>query len=146
MNIVFPTDTYETIDAIRGAIGRDVDFYVPTLSGCPVCDLDPVTNTSTDSFCDVCSGVYWIKTYSIITLSGHVTWGPADVLQWYPGGKMDDGDCRIQIKYTTENDTTVEDVDYVVVDNRQVEIKRVTPRGVPSINRLLLDCVEREKE
>jgi hypothetical protein len=146
MNITFPTDTYETIDAIRGAIGRDVEFYVPSLSGCSICDLDPVTNTSTDSFCDVCSGNYWIKTYSIITLSGHITWGPADVLQWHPGGQLFDGDCRVQIKYTEVNKETSEDADYIVVDDKQLEIKRSTLRGVPSINRILLDCIEKDRD
>ena len=146
MTIVFPDDTKEVIDAIRGAIGRDVDFYVPTLSGCHVCSLDPVTNASTNYLCDYCSGTYWIKTYSTVTLSGHITWGPADVLQWHPGGQMFDGDCRIQIEYTETNKQTAEDADYVVADNIQLEIKRKTYRGVKELNRILLDCVERDKD
>jgi hypothetical protein len=146
MNIVFPSNTKTIIDQMRGVIGRDVDFYVPTLSGCNVCTLDPITNVSTDSFCPVCSGEYWIKSYTIITLSGHITWAPGDILQWYPGGKVEDGDCRIQIEYTEDNNRTASDADYVVADNKELEIRRKTLRGFQPINRIILDCIERDGE
>jgi len=146
MNIVFPSNTKDIIDQIRGVIGRDVDFYVPTLSGCNICNEDPITHTSTDSFCPICSGAYWIKTYSIITLSGHITWGPADIAQWYPGGRVYDGDCRIQIEYSETNNTTVDNADYVVADDKELEIRRKTLRGVKPLNRILLDCIERDRD
>ena len=57
--IVWPTNTKTIIDNIRGAIGRTVDFYtVASSNPCSVCDLDPVTDESTDSFCTTCSGLY----------------------------------------------------------------------------------------
>jgi hypothetical protein len=146
MNIAYPSNTKTIIDEIRYVIGRDVDFYIPTLSGCNVCNLDPVTNVSTDSFCLVCSGEYWTKTYSIVTLSGHITWAPGDIMQWYPGGKVYDGDCRIQIEYTPENNTTVDEADYVVADNKELEIKRKTLRGFKPLNRVILDCIERDRK
>jgi len=66
----------EVIDAIRGAIGRDVTFnIVASSTGCPDCSLDPVTNTSTDSFCQTCDGKYWIPVYSGVVVSGHITYG-----------------------------------------------------------------------
>ena len=34
MEITFPEDTEDTIDAIRDAIGRNVYFVTATLSGC----------------------------------------------------------------------------------------------------------------
>jgi hypothetical protein len=47
MLISFPEDTEDTIDAIRDAIGREIDFVTATFSGCSTCSLDPVTDTST---------------------------------------------------------------------------------------------------
>lgn len=133
------------IDDIRNRIGRDVVFYTTTISGCAVCSLDPVTNESTDSFCTTCSGVYWIRTFSGVAINAHVTWGSADELAWVTGGQFFDGDCRVQVKYTDTNATVIENTDYVDVDSRKMRIKSVIPRGVPEINRLLVNLVEEEK-
>lgn len=133
------------IDDIRGAIGRDVNFYVPTLSGCSICELDPVANTSQDSLCSGCGGEYWIKSYNITTITGHITWGNSDLLNWQTGGKLFEGDCRVQVKYTPTIANIVEDCDYLVADNRALEIQSRIFRGVPSLNRILLDCIEKEK-
>ena len=144
--ITFPSDTADIIDKIRGAIGRDVDFYIPSLSGCSVCSLDPTTNESTDSFCPSCEGIYWIPTYKATTISGHIIWKPSDELEWTVGGQVFDGDVRVQIKYTTDNRATVSGADYVVVDAKQMEIKKTTFRGVPALNRILVDMIERTKD
>lgn len=133
------------VDNIRGTIGRAVTFYVPTYSGCSVCSLDPVTNTSTDSLCPTCSGLYWIPTYSGTTVSGHITWGNADLLDWRTGGQLFDGDCRVQIKYTPTIAGVVNSTEYLTVDAKKLEIKSKILRGVPAINRIILDCIEKEK-
>ena len=133
------------IDDIRGQIGRNVSFYVPTLSGCSLCTLDPVTNTSTDSLCSGCQGKYWIPTYVSTTITGHITWGNIDELNWLPAGKVFDGDCRIQVKYTLNISSLIDDAEYLVADNKTLEVKSKVLRGVPTINRILLDCIEKEK-
>lgn len=137
----------EVVDAIRSAIGRETIWYTVASSiPCDICSLDPVTNTSTDSFCPQCSGFYWIPTYSGVTISGHITWGPADKLAWETGGQMFDGDCRVQIKYTPENASVVENAKWVVVDQRLMQINKINLRGVQQINRILVDLIEKEKE
>ena len=73
-------------DDIRNLIGREAYFYTATLSGCASCGLDPVSNESTDSFCTVCSGVYWIKSYTETTITGHITWGDSNTLDWRAAG------------------------------------------------------------
>jgi hypothetical protein len=133
------------IDDIRGQIGRDVTFYVATLSGCQICTLDPVTDTSTDSLCSGCDGKYWIPIYNGTTVTGHITWGNADLLDWRTGGQLFEGDCRVQVKYTITNLGLVDSAEYLKVDNKTLEIKSKILRGVPSINRILLDCIEKEK-
>ena len=146
-NIVWPTE-FETsiVDAIRGAIGRDTVWYtVASLEPCTLCDLDPVSNTATDSFCPVCSGNYWIPTMSGTTISGHVTWGYSELLGWQTGGQLDEGECRVQIKHTPENVTIVENTQYVIVDSKRMQIVKRILRGVKNINRILVDMVEKEK-
>jgi len=133
------------IDDIRGLIGRPVAFHTPTYSGCGTCSLDPVSNTSTDSFCITCGGVYWIPSYTITTVTGHVTWGPADIMNWYTGGKQFEGDCRVQIKYQNTTRDLLDNVEFLVVDGKSLEITSEILRGVPEINRVLLDCIEKEK-
>lgn len=149
MNIVWPDNTTEIIDKIRGAIGRDVTFYVVASSTpCPTCSLDPITNESTDSFCPTCSGIYWIPVYSGYTVSGHITWGNMDTLQWITTGQYFDGNARVQIKYTPESLSIVEqtqDSGYVVVDNESMEIKSILLRGVKNINRILINLIKKER-
>jgi hypothetical protein len=146
MIITFPTNCTEVIDDIRGAIGRTIQFYIPTISGCYNCSENPITNKSINSFCPVCSGEYWIKTYNLISVSGHVTWGPSDILNWQTGGKIFDGDCRVSIKLTEDNITYTKLADFVDVDGKKMKVKKVISRGVPQLNRLLVDMVERDED
>lgn len=144
--ITWPANTTEITDEIRSAIGRTVVFYSEIKSDCPACSIDPITDTSTNSFCPTCSGIGYLITYSGTELIAHVTWGYSEQLGWVSGGTMDEGDCRVQIKYTIANQTVVDNTSYLVVDNRQLEIKKRTLRGVPAVNRILIDCIEKERE
>jgi len=146
MTISFPDDTENTIDAIRNAIGRYVTFVTVSATACTAsgCGLDPVTNTSTNSFCTTCSGLYWIPNLSTYVVKAHVTWGNADQLNWVTGGQFFEGDCRIQVKYTPELLAEIERTDHVLVDNKKFEMQSKIYRGVPEINRVLIDLVEME--
>ena len=143
MNITFPDNTKAVIDAIRKSIGREVEF-ITTESGnpCPVCDLDPIANTSTDSFCTTCSGMYWIPIYETYTISGHITWGNDEIQQWESAGKWIDGSCRVQIEYSDSNMTVLDKTSYLVVDGKKLEINKKLFRGVQPLNRVLLDLKE----
>ena len=142
MIFTFPSDTADSIDAIRGAIGRDVTFSIPTISACSVCTLDPITNTSTDSFCTTCSGEYWIETYTPVVVSAHVTWGYSEQLGWVTGGQLAEGDCRVQIKYTTVNLNAVDTAKFVTVDGKKLTVIKKILRGVKQLNRILVDLKE----
>jgi len=147
MNILFPSDTKDVIDKIRAVIGRDVEFIIVASSiPCEDCSLDPIANTSTDSFCTTCSGSYWIPVYSGSTVSAHVTWGQADMLNWQSGGQLYDGDCRIQIEKTDSNMLLLDNIHSIVVDERIMEVKKTTFRGFQPLNRILIDLIEKDKD
>lgn len=146
VTITFPNDTRDTINSIRDAIGRYVTFVSHTVSGCYNCTLDPFTDTSINSFCPVCSGTYYISIYSGASINSHITWGQADILNWYTAGQQFDGDVRIQIELTVANLDAVNHCDWIQVDDHCVEIKKKILRGVQPLNRILLDCIELEKE
>lgn len=144
--IVFPSNTADIIDQIRGAIGRPVTFYVVASQGeCPVCGVDPITNSARDPFCTTCSGIGYTYTYSGVTMSGHITWNYSEALQWVSGGKMDSGDCTVQVKYTVANLEAVDKAKYVIVDGKNMQIQKRTLRGVKDINRIIVDLMEREE-
>jgi hypothetical protein len=147
MAITFP-DTVTIIDDIRSAIGRDIIFVQATLSGCTYsgCSLDPIANSSINSYCPACSGLYWIPIYSTVTISGHVTWAPSDYNNWQTGGQQIDGDCRVQIKYTPANVVVVESSKWVEVDGKKLQVRKKMLRGVKQLNRILIDLIEVEKE
>lgn len=146
--ITFPSTvvTTDIIDQIRTAIGRTVTFYTVLSTDCPDCELDPITNTSSDSFCPTCSGVGYLITYSGTDIEAHITWGYSEQLGWVSGGTLDQGDCRVQIKYSVTNEEVVENANYAVVDGREMEINKRIIRGVPVVNRILVDLFERKKE
>lgn len=145
--VEIPTLMVDIINDIRSAIGRGGVFTVlDSTTECPVCDLDPNTGTSTDSFCPVCSGLHYIPEYSEVTITGHVSWGVADDTNYYSAGQVPEGDCRFQIGYTEYNLDIVERMVSVVIDNRRLELDKQIPRGVPQLNRLILILDEEEKE
>ncbi len=147
MTIVWPDDTVDVIDEIRNAIGRDIILY-RTISGipCPVsgCDLDPVTNLSTDQFCPVCEGEHWLSTTSGITITAHVFDRTLDVPVWTAGGLIVDGDISAQIKYTVTNLDAVENAEYYEVDGKEFIQKSFSLRGVPDLNRIVIALIEKE--
>lgn len=145
--ITFPTNTEEIIDEIRDAIGREVTFWVDRLDVCTAsgCGIDPITNTALNSFCAVCSGVGYVITLSGCTVMSHVTWKPDMIMNWHTGGQNFDGDCRIQIKLSDEILSVVNNTDFVQVDGRDLDIREITKRGVPELNRILIDCIEKGK-
>lgn len=136
------TESKAIIDAIRNAIGRTVLFYTDTPTDCPVCSIDPVTNTSTNPYCTTCSGEGWIHHFNSVPIIGHITWAPSETLGWQSAGTFSTGDCRVQIEYTASNMATLDTTEYAIIDGRKFEVANKMYRGTPIINRILLDCVE----
>jgi hypothetical protein len=147
MSIYWPDNTAVITDAIRDAIGRDITIYT-TVSGiaCTVsgCYLDPVTNLSTNQFCEVCGGNYWIDTASGITVLAHVRMKNVDVPVWTAGGFIVDGDAQVQVKYTEANIDAINNSQYFEVDGREFLKKDISIRGVPNVNRIVVTLVEKE--
>lgn len=143
---LFPDNTREIITDIIDMIGRDVTFYVVTsISGCSLCSLDPVSNTSTDSFCPTCSGEYWIPTYSGWVTTAHVTWGRSEDKQWVTGGMVDDGTVTAKFMHTADAEEIVHNAKYVIVDDREMDVVDIILRGVPAVNRIIVKLKEKEK-
>jgi hypothetical protein len=129
---------------MRSADGREIFFYTVSGVDCPVCSIDPVTNTSTNPYCVTCDGRGYLYTYSGVSISGHITWGQADILKWQSGGQFSEGDCRIQVEYTQTILDTLENTVYVMVDGKKCTIRKTMYRGVPQLNRILLDLSEED--
>lgn len=144
---LFPANTKDTIREMIDMIGRDVTFYTKaSVSGCYACSLDPFTDTSTDSFCPVCSGQYWIPTYSGWDVKAHVTWGVLDNQQWQTGGMIDNGECTVKFIYSGWMEPIIHDAEYVIVDNRIMDVQPgIILRGVPEINRVIVKLKEKER-
>ena len=146
VTILWPDDTKEVIDAIRGTIGRDVSFYyIASSIACEICSLDPVSNLSSDPFCIYCSGLYWIPIYSGYTISAHVTWSPSETLSWWTAGQQFDGDCRIQVEYSAQIAAIIDQAQYVMVDDKTLEVSNKIYRGVKELNRIILNLILKEK-
>jgi len=149
MAITFPSDTKDKIDEIRDAIGREITFnqYI-TRSGCSAvgCSLDPVTNVSTNSFCQTCGGDYWINVYSGTPVTAHVRWKSMDKGISYSAGEIFEGECRAQIEYSASNITIINNSKTVQVDGKLMSIDRRIYKGVPTLNRIVLILNEEEKD
>lgn len=142
MTISWPTDTKVTIDAIRSAIGRYVNFVTKLKEDCPTCILNPYTGESTNPFCPTCSGAGYVITLSGQLVNAHITWNPSETMNWVSAGKFQDYSCRIQVEYSTENANLVNGCAYVEIDDKQLRIENKTYRGVKELNRILLDLRE----
>lgn len=142
----FPTNTREIIEDIINEDGRDVTFFVvDSLTPCPTCYLDPITNTATDSYCPTCSGEYWIPTYSGWTVTAHVTWGKSEDRDWQTGGMIDNGDCTVKFIHSGWYEEIVHSSQYVMVDDREMDVEKIILRGVPEVNRIIVKLKEKER-
>lgn len=149
MIITWPSEQsrLEYLQALEETVWRPVTFeYITSISGCSVCSLDPVTETSTDSFCPTCSGEYWIETISGVDINAHVTWKYADGISWFAGGQQLIGDCLIKIIYNSNNYDVVVGSKGVIVDDRDMQINKVNLLGAPTINRITMTLKERDRE
>lgn len=145
MTIIFPSNTAQIIDEIRGVIGREVTFNV-TVPGmaCPSCILDPISNTSVDALCSGCGGKYWLNTTSGWNILAHISWVDAGRPLMSPGGYALEGDCAITISISGNALYNVEHTDFVIVDGRDMIISDFTLKGFKELNRITVTLVERE--
>ncbi len=145
MTIFWPNNTEETIDAIRNAIGRNITILV-TVSGiaCSICNLNPISNLSTDPFCPECGGTYWKNTTSGYVVNAHVAIGEIDLPWRVEGGYIQRGEALVQIKYTPQNLYAVEHAVHYVVDNKIYLQDDISYRGIPEINRMVITLKEQE--
>jgi len=149
MSIEFP-ETKTIKDAIRLVIGRDIDFVFKSFTECPTCSglgyHDEVNESSLNSFCTVCSGVYWIPTESIVTKNAHVRWRSADEPRQETGGETIIGDCIITISSDALTSIQLGSIQEIRVDERKLVPMRTIPRGVPNIDRYRIIAREWNKE
>ena len=150
MSIEFP-NTKATKDAIRGAIGQSVTFVIqgdPT--PCPVCsgldDYDPVNESSMNSFCDVCSGLYWITADTTIDIVSHVKWKTQDQPNMGVAGVTYDCDCTITVDIDDISTSDIDKVQYVIADARKLQVYRTIYKGVPTRDRIRFVLKEWDKE
>lgn len=123
------------INDLRAITGRLVEVHVEEgRIACSGCSLDPVTDESTDSFCTVCDGLYWIPVISGYSISGHVRWGSADQPMYTPGGNIPEGECKVTVQYTANNLRYVEDGEYWVVDGKTLYMKNFKLKGIRGNN------------
>lgn len=141
---MWPSDTRNQIEEIIGMVGRNVDFfYVYSTYACPLCDLDPVTQQSQNPYCESCSGVYWIDVYSGVTMSAHVSWKFDYHNEFETGGLVFLGDAKVKVMHTAEREAIIKSSDYVVVDDKIMNVEHTTILGSP-VNRIIVDVKEKE--
>ena len=141
MVVSFPKNTKQIIDEIRHEIGRVVTFvYVSGTTACTYsgCSLDPTTGLSTNSFCPVCSGKYYIPNILESGILAHITWNRIRDEFLSPAGMDFAGKVRVQIEYTDEHRFVVENMKYMIVDGKKFERDFYDFRGVPEINRIVI--------
>lgn len=142
----FPLNSRDYIQEMIDDIGRPVQFVeIVSVSGCYLCNYDPIAETSTDSFCPVCSGRYWIPTYSGVELQAHVTYGQVDDKTWVTGGIIDNGTVTVKVMYSGGVPDLINNSEYVIVDDRTYDVVSVDVRGVPEVNRILVKLKEKER-
>lgn len=146
--IMWPeSEVKDVLSGILTVVGRSFTINVKqTGIPCPLClaggYLDPVTNTSTNSFCSICYGAYYINNISAISMSGHVRWINSEIPRWQSGGIIPDGDCKITVAFTDEIRANIENADTFEVDNKILSLKSYTIKGAKSPNRIIITLKE----
>jgi hypothetical protein len=147
MNIIWPSNTREIIDEIRGTIGRDVTIHYTT-SGvpCTTCQLDSLTGKSFDPFCPDCGGTGIVTSGLDTTVSGHVLWNKVNSKYNSPAGNIFTGDCKVTVGYDEEVLTIIESSEYFLVDDVRLYLEDYDLRGVKEINRIAISLRQDPRE
>jgi hypothetical protein len=148
MTIIWPSNTKEIIDKIRGTIGRDITIHYPS-SGitCSACATDPFTGNSIDPYCTVCGGDGIVTSGLEITISAHILWNRTNSHYNATAGEIFTGDCKATIDRDIDNIITIiETADYFLVDDEKLYLESYDPRGVQEINRLALQLKQDPRE
>lgn len=137
----------DVLSGILTAVGRSFILNMKSSGiACPLCSasgyLDPITNSSTNSFCPSCYGLYYLNTISGISISGHIRWTNSETPRWYPGGIIPDGDCIITVAYSDEIRSYIERSKNFVVDDRILSLKGYTLKGAKIPNRIIITLKE----
>lgn len=129
------------IDSARVSIGRDVSFFTPSHTVCPLCTASGFYNAALDTTfyynCPVCSGTYHIASLEETVVLARVHWTNDEAIDTTPGGKFFVGDATVTVDpsyRTLLEDTQVED-GKVVVDGHDMQIIKIIPLGAPEPNR-----------
>jgi hypothetical protein len=141
---MFSFDSTEITNKIREGVGRLVTFYKEYKTDCPTCELDPVHQTSLDSYCVTCSGRGFLISYSGVSMKAVITNKPMDTQQRYTGGYTFDGDCLIQVEYSPTNLEVVDGATFIEVDATNYTVKNKILRGVPELNRILVNLKQKD--
>jgi hypothetical protein len=141
---MFSFDSTEITNKIREGVGRLVTFYKRNKTECPTCDLDPVHQTSLDSYCPTCSGTGFLYTFSGVSMKAVITNKPMDTQLRYTGGYTFDGDCLIQVEYSPENLEIIDGAYFIDVDDTNYTVKNKILRGVPELNRILVNLKQKD--
>jgi hypothetical protein len=149
MTITFPS-TKTTKDEIRSAIGQTVIFITSGIkTACSKCSssgyYDGINETSLDSWCEICSGAYWLASDTNVSVTAHVRWVSADVPNRGQSGSILEGDCSITIASDALTDSQLNGVKEVIVDGRKVEIYKTMYKGIPSRDRIKIIARENSK-
>ena len=146
LNLVWPDNTQEVIDAIRGVIGREITLNVLISGQRPgipyTANVDPITGSPLNSF----SGTENLPVYSGVTVLAHVHWKGADDKNFLPGGIAYGGDCLATIANSGEARYWVEHTYTVEIDDKTLYIQKFIPRGKPTINRYTLVLKEEDDD
>lgn len=147
MIVAFPSDYSDQIDQIRNTYGRNITINIP-VSGIactePGCDLDPVTGFSTDQFCDVCEGDYWLNTVSGYLVKARILYKGVGTPLWNPQGFVPDGDVQVRIAHSDTHLGYVETAETFEVDDKTYILKDYDLRGIPDPNRIVVALVQKE--
>ncbi len=71
-------------------------------------------------------------------------WGQ-EQRDWVTGGYIDTGDCLVKFMHTQAAEDIVHNAEYVIVDGRELDVNKITLRGSPDVNRILVKLKEKEK-
>ena len=137
----------DVLSGILTAVGREFQIiFKSSGTPCSIClssgYYDPVTDSSINSFCPSCYGLYYINASSGISISGHIRWINSETSRWYPGGQIPDGDCIITVAYSNEIRSYLERSKYFIVDDKNLSLKGYTPKGAKVPNRIIITLVQ----
>jgi len=125
----------DKISEVNHYFNESIDLVSITKQPCPDCDIDPITNEASDSFCETCGGSGYIETETILTIVASVEYESEFEKIFTKIGEFSENKIVVTIdtKEITENNIDLNTIQYIKWQGNKYKTNKTQPNYLQGV-------------